>query len=75
MADAVRKFLSMNLAFELLSPEGDHNHCLGEIIEKCLIEVDLRVSRGGPEKYIFSVLLPTLCLHGDRLDGEGDVSG
>jgi hypothetical protein len=25
--------------------------------------------------YIFSVLLPTLCLHGDRLEGGGDVSG
>jgi hypothetical protein len=29
----------------------------------------------GTEKHIFSVLLPTLCLHGDRQDGGGDVSG
>jgi hypothetical protein len=28
----------------------------------------------GAEKYIFSVLLPTLCLHGDRLEGGWCVS-
>ena len=31
--------------------------------------------RRGAEKYIFSVLLPTLCLHGDRLEGGWCVSG
>ena len=65
----------MNLAFELLFSEGDHNHSLGENIEKCLIDVDLRPSRRGTEKYIFSVLLPTLCLHGDGLEGGWCVSG
>jgi hypothetical protein len=49
----------MNLAFELLFSEGDHNHSLGENIEKCLIEFDLRSSRGGPEK-ITSLFY---CLH------------
>jgi hypothetical protein len=54
----------MNLAFELLFSEGDHNQILGENIEKCLIDVDLRPSWRGPEKYIFSVLLPTRRLAG-----------
>jgi hypothetical protein len=44
----------MNLAFGLLFSEGDHNHGLGENIEKCLIDLDLRHSRGGTEK-IFSL--------------------
>lgn len=65
----------MNLAFGLLFLERDHNHTLGENIEKCLIDVDLSPSRRGTEKYIFSVLLPTLCLHGDWLEGGGYVSG
>jgi len=64
----------MKLAFELLFSEGDHHHILGENVEKRLIDVDLRHSRRG-KKYIFSVLLPTLCLHGDRLEGGGYVSG
>jgi len=65
----------MNLAFELLFSEGDHNHSMGENIEKCLIDLDFWPSRGGGRKNIFSVLLPTLCLHGDRLEGGGSVSG
>jgi hypothetical protein len=65
----------MNLAFELLFSEEDHHHGFGENIEKCRIDVDLRPSERGTEKYIFSVLLPTLCLHGDWLEGRGDVSG
>ena len=49
----------MNLAFELLFSERDHNHSLGENIEKCLIGLDLRPSRRGSIKNIFSVRLPT----------------
>jgi hypothetical protein len=49
----------MILAFEPLFSEGDHNHSMGENIEKCLIAVDLRPNRGGVGKNIFSVLLPT----------------
>ena len=37
----------MNLAFELLFSEREHIHSLGENTEKCLIEVDLRPSKGG----------------------------
>ena len=33
-------------------------YSLGEKIEKCLIDVDLKPSRGGSEKNIFFVLLP-----------------
>ena len=43
----------MNLAFEILFSEGDHNHGLGENIEKCLIDVDLRPGRGGTENKYF----------------------
>jgi hypothetical protein len=50
-------------------------HGLGENIEKCLIELDLRPSSRGPERNIFSVSLPTLCLNGDGLEGGGSVSG
>ena len=65
----------MNLAFDLLFSEGDHNHTLGENIEKCLIiDVGLRPGERSTEKNIFSVLLPTLCLHGDRPEGRGSVS-
>ena len=49
----------MNLVCELLFSEGDHNHSLGENIEKCLIYVYLRSSREGQKK-IFSLLY---CLH------------
>jgi hypothetical protein len=63
----------MNLAFELLFSEGDDNRGLGENIEKCL-NVDLRPSRRETEKYIYSVLLHTLCLHGDRLERGSYVS-
>ena len=73
--NANRKFLSMNLAIELFFSKRDHNHSFGENLEKCLIEVDLMASRGGSEKYIFSVLLPTLCLQWDRLERGGCVSG
>jgi hypothetical protein len=59
----------MILACEPLFSEGDHNHSMGENIEKCLIDVDLRPNRGGVGENIFSVLLPALCLHGDRLEG------
>lgn len=62
-------------AFELLFSERDISHTLGENIEKWLTEVDLRSGRRGKKKYIFSVVLPTLCLHGDGLEGEGYVSG
>jgi len=48
--------------FELLFWEGEHNRGIGENIEKCLIDVDLRPGRRGI-KNIFSVVLPTLCLH------------
>jgi hypothetical protein len=48
---------------------------LGENIEKGLIDLDLRTSRRGTEKNIFFVLPPTLCLHGDWLEGGGYVSG
>jgi hypothetical protein len=65
----------MNLAFGLLFSEGDRNYSLGENIETYLVDVGLRPSRGWTEKNIFSVLLPTLCLHGDRLEGGGSVSG
>jgi len=44
-------------------------------LEKCLIEINLRPSSEGTEKNMFSVLLPTLCLHGDWLEGRGSVSG
>ena len=57
-------------AFDLLFSNGDDNHSLSENFKKCLIDVDLRSSRRGTEKYIFSVFLPTLCLHGERLEGE-----
>ena len=50
------------------------NHSLGENSEKCFIDFDLRPSRRGTEKFIFSVLLPTLRLHGERLEGGGCVS-
>jgi hypothetical protein len=50
----------MNLSFGLLFSEGDHNHhSLGENIEKCLIEVDLRPRRRR-QKNIFSLFY---CLH------------
>jgi len=49
----------MNLAFELLFSERDHNHSFGENTEKCLIDVDLRPSRRGIEN-IFSLFY---CLH------------
>src|SRR5713226_5679851 len=54
----------MNLAFDLLFSEGDQNHSLGENTEKCLIEINLRPNRGGTEKNIFSVRLPTRRLAG-----------
>jgi hypothetical protein len=41
----------MNLAFDLLFSEEDQNHSLGENTEECLIEIDLRPSRGGTKKY------------------------
>ena len=63
-----------DLAFGLLFSVGDHNYGLGENIEKSLIDFDLRPSRRGEKKYIFPVLLPTLCLHGDRLEGGWCVS-
>jgi len=50
-------------AFELLFLNEDDNHSFGENLEKCRIDVDLRPSRRRTKKYIFSVLLPTLCLH------------
>ena len=42
----------MNLAFEFLFSEEDHNHTLGEI-ERLLIDVHLRPSGRGPEKIYF----------------------
>jgi len=65
----------MHLAFDLLFSEEDQNHSLGENAEEPLIEINLRPSRGGTEKNIFSVLLPILCLNGDWLEGRGSVSG
>jgi hypothetical protein len=44
----------MNLAFEIFLSEGDHNHSLSENIEKCFIDLDLRLSRTGTEN-IFSL--------------------
>ena len=41
----------MNLAFGILFSKGEHNHSLGENIEKCLIDSDLRPGRRGTEKY------------------------
>ncbi len=62
-------------AIELLFSEGDYSHSLGENIEKCLIDVYLWPSRGGQKINIFSVLLPTLCLHCDLVEGGWCVSG
>jgi len=59
----------MNLAFGILFSEEDHNHSFDENIKKCLIDLVLTPRRRGTEKNIFSVLLPTPCLHGDRLEG------
>ena len=50
----------MNLAFDLLFSEGDQNHSLGENTEECLIEINLRPSRGGTEK-IFSLFYCLYC--------------
>ncbi|MEP6934855.1 MAG: hypothetical protein ABI988_13100 [Nitrospirota bacterium] len=72
---SVRKFLSVTLAFELLFSEIDHNHSLGENIEKCLTDLDLMPGRRGVKKYTFSVQLPTLCLHGEGSEAMGVVSG
>jgi hypothetical protein len=63
----------MNLAFKLIFLEGDHNHSLGENIEKCLNDV-IEAQKGRQKKNIFSVLLPTLYLHRDRLKWGGYVS-
>ena len=71
--DGARAFW-LNAFFELLFSERDLSHTLGENIEKCLTAVDLRSGRRGKKKYIFSDLLPTLCLHRDRLEGGGYVS-
>ena len=49
----------MNLAVDLLFSEEDQNHSLGENTEECLIEINLRPSRGETEK-IFSLFY---CLH------------
>jgi hypothetical protein len=62
------------LIFRTLILGEDHNYGLGWNIEKCLIDLGLRPGRKGAEKYIFAVLLPTLGLHEDRLEGGGDVS-
>jgi hypothetical protein len=41
----------MNLAFRLLFSERDHNHTLAQNIEKCFIDIDVRLHRGGRKKY------------------------
>lgn len=38
-------------------------------------DIDFEAQQGRGEKIYFLFLLPTLCLHGDRLEGGGDVSG
>jgi hypothetical protein len=61
----VRKVSSMNLASELIFSEADPHHSLGENSEKCLIDVDLRPSRGGTEK-IFSLFYCLHCAYTER---------
>ena len=61
----------MNLALGLLFSVGTRDHALGENIEKCLKEVDLRPSRRG-DKNIFSLFY---CLHGEGPEGGWCVSG
>jgi hypothetical protein len=48
----------MNLAFKLIFLEGDHNHSLGENIEKCLN--DVIEAQKGRQKKISSLFY---CLH------------
>jgi hypothetical protein len=69
----------MNLAFELLLSEGDHNHTLGENIEKCLIDVDLGPNWGEPEKIYFlcftAYTVPTRRLAGRERRCKGLICG
>ena len=53
---------------------SETTNSLGENFEKSLIDFDLRPSRRGGGKYIFSVRLPTLCLHGEGSEEGGLVS-
>ena len=56
--------------------ERTHNHVLGGNIDGMYREFrfEARQERGW-KKYIFSVRLPTLCLHGEGSEERSDVSG
>jgi len=56
----------MNLDFELLFSEGTHDHTLGENIEKCLVDVDLRPQQERGKKKIFSLFYCLHCAYTER---------
>ena len=65
----------MNLAFELLFSEGDHNHSLDENIEKCFIDQNLGLGRRG-RKNIFSLFNCLHCAYTETgWKGGGYISG